>query len=266
MGGSGADTYMGGAGNDMIYADREDTTIDGGSEADGMPGMDTLSFARFMDGDLEDGTGITLNLQTSTTVSNIEHLIGTAETDMLTGRNGLLLRPPRPLREVTAAIRWSVAMVLATPFPMRVPTMMCGLTWAMGLLLMATAGSTARGGHAGGDTISGFENVIGSAYGDDLTARWVMERPGHPGSTLWGLDGDDELEGGAGNDTLEGGAGADELNGGTVTRGTPAESTVPNSAANDADEHLVLCRFGRRRPGEPGGCQRLGRPCRRGRD
>ena len=89
--------------------------------------------------------------------------------------------------------------------------------------------STARGGHAGGDTISGFENVIGSAFGDDLTGR--DGTAGATGSTLWGLAGDDELEGGVGNDTLEGGAGADELNG-TVTRGTPTVAAVPNSAAN----------------------------------
>ena len=57
---------------------------------------------------------------------------------------------------------------------------------------------------------------MGSAYGDDLTA-WI---DGQTGSTLWGLDGDDELEGGAGNDTLEGGAGADEMDGGFRTGGT----------------------------------------------
>ena len=72
--------------------------------------------------------------------------------------------------------------------------------------------TTPRGGHASGDTISGFENVMGSAYGDDLTA--LVGVAGMTGSTLWGLGGDDELEGGLGNDTLEGGAGADELDGG----------------------------------------------------
>ena len=58
--------------------------------------------------------------------------------------------------------------------------MMCGLTWAMGLLNEGT-GSSARGGHAGGDTISGFENVMGSAYGDDLTAMdGVAGKPAAP--------------------------------------------------------------------------------------
>ena len=95
-------------------------------------------------------------------------------------------------------------------------------------------GSSARGGHAGGDEISGFENVIGSAYGDDLTARsgdTDTTTDGIQGSTLWGLGGDDDLEGGPGNDTLEGGAGADELNG-TFTRGAPAVAAVPDSAAS----------------------------------
>ena len=49
------------------------------------------------------------------------------------------------------------------------------------------------GGHAQGDTISGFEDVWGSAHDD----------------TLAGDRGANELNGGAGSDTLTGGAGAD---------------------------------------------------------
>ena len=74
-------------------------------------------------------------------------------------------------------------------------------------------GSSNSGGHANGDTISGFENIKGSAYGDVLTA--LDGTAGATGSTLWGLGGDDNLFGGLGNDTIEGGAGADEMNGGT---------------------------------------------------
>ncbi len=51
-------------------------------------------------------------------------------------------------------------------------------------------------------TISGVENVIGSAYGDALT--------GTSGSNiLFGGDGDDRLIGGAGGDVLNGGSGSD---------------------------------------------------------
>ena len=241
VGGSGDDTYMGGAGNDMIYADRADTTIDGGSEADGMPGMDTLSFARFTDAMLEDGDGIDLDLQTSTTVSNIEHLIGTSEVDELSGTDA------NP--ETIEGGDGGDTLVGGTGTGDTVSYASSDDDVRVNLGDGTTAdgtGSSARGGHAGGDTISEFENVIGSAYGDDLTARsgdTDTTTDGIQGSTLWGLGGDDELEGGAGNDTLEGGAGADELNGGWTADGTTGQNTQMNTlsyADSDAGVRVNL--------------------------
>ena len=63
------------------------------------------------------------------------------------------------------------------------------------------------GGYAEGDTLSGFETVHGSTFGDSLTGDGA-------GNTLRGFNGDDVLDGGAGWDTLEGGNGADQLIGG----------------------------------------------------
>ncbi|WP_373504778.1 beta strand repeat-containing protein [Aestuariivirga sp.] len=60
------------------------------------------------------------------------------------------------------------------------------------------AANTASGGDATGDTISGFENVIGTAFADTIT----------------GDGNDNDLVGGDGNDLLNGGAGGDTLNGG----------------------------------------------------
>ncbi len=71
-------------------------------------------------------------------------------------------------------------------------------------LALATAQS---GGDAEGDKLTGIENVIGSAFNDNLIALIT-------GSTLDGGAGDDKLYGGAGNDTLIGGAGADTIDGG----------------------------------------------------
>jgi Ca2+-binding RTX toxin-like protein len=57
-------------------------------------------------------------------------------------------------------------------------------------------------GGAGTDTLTGVENLIGSGFGDVLTA-------GTGGSVLQGMDGDDTLVSGQGNDTLDGGTGND---------------------------------------------------------
>ena len=60
---------------------------------------------------------------------------------------------------------------------------------------MNLATGAASGGHAAGDTLTGFEAVVGSTLGDTLT-----------GSSLGNT-----LEGGAGGDLLSGGAGTDRL-------------------------------------------------------
>ena len=54
------------------------------------------------------------------------------------------------------------------------------------------------GGDAAGDTLTGFENVIGSSFNDDLI----------------GSNGANFIQGGAGNDVIRGRAGADALDGG----------------------------------------------------
>jgi len=63
------------------------------------------------------------------------------------------------------------------------------------------------GGDAAGDTLTGIENLTGSAYADDL-------RGDGGDNILTGSDGNDYLSGGAGNDQHYGGAGTDTLIGG----------------------------------------------------
>ena len=75
--------------------------------------------------------------------------------------------------------------------------------------------NTASGGHATGDTIANFENVIGSAFDDNITlsGRAGTITAGDGADTLFGGANDDLIYGGAGNDTLSGGAGNDTLSG-----------------------------------------------------
>lgn len=58
-----------------------------------------------------------------------------------------------------------------------------------------TINGSASGGHAGGDTLDGFENLVGSDYADTLT--------GDSGANIIvGGDGGDSLAGGLGNDSI----------------------------------------------------------------
>ena len=102
--------------------------------------------------------------------------------------------------------------------------------------LSPRTGQTASGGHAEGDKISKFENVIGSEYGDALTGdSGPNELKGLGGNdTLTGGGGADTLLGGVGNDTLQGGAGRDSLDGGV------AGQDVVSYRGSDARVRVIL--------------------------
>ncbi|RCW87696.1 calcium-binding protein [Phyllobacterium bourgognense] len=67
---------------------------------------------------------------------------------------------------------------------------------------------SASGGHALGDTaVGGFENLVGSDFGDVLTGNASA-------NIIIGMGGDDDISGGGGNDVLYGGDGVDTIHGG----------------------------------------------------
>ncbi len=81
---------------------------------------------------------------------------------------------------------------------------------------LATTTAQATGG-SGTDTVSGFENLTGSANRDRLDGNSGANtlRGGGGSDTLSGSSGNDALYGDAGNDILGGGTGNDVLRGGT---------------------------------------------------
>ena len=104
---------------------------------------------------------------------------------------------------------------------------------------LAIAGAQVTGD--GSDTLSGIENLVGSAFNDVLTGDAGVNR----------------INGGAGNDTIDGGAGADTLTGGIgndgyvvddagdvvvelLGEGTDAVSASVNYTLTDNVENLVL--------------------------
>ena len=72
-------------------------------------------------------------------------------------------------------------------------------------------GPSSTHGDATGDTLSGIENLTGSAHNDTLAGNGQANAlDGRAGNDLlWGSSGDDLLTGGPGADRLVGGAGTD---------------------------------------------------------
>ncbi|MGZ8578239.1 MAG: calcium-binding protein [Actinomycetota bacterium] len=84
-----------------------------------------------------------------------------------------------------------------------------------------------------GDTLSGFENILGTFFDDDLTgnnvANWIS-----------GFDGDDTISGRTGDDTLIGDLGEDSANGGAGTDACDAETETACEAEPPAGRTIRL--------------------------
>ncbi|MEA1071104.1 M10 family metallopeptidase [Sphingomonas sp. LY160] len=99
---------------------------------------------------------------------------------------------------------------------------------------------------AGTDTLSGIENLVGSAFNDTLTGDANANRidGGSGDDVLNGGGGNDVLIGGAGNDTLDGGDGDDSLLGGegddTLIGGAGVDTAVYSGATVGVTVDLSL--------------------------
>ena len=236
VGGGGDDTYYGGAGSDMIHADAADATINGwletppvddtatadvdeSTEAANDPmAVDTVSYAR-VENETETGVGTTGSPLTlgGTVITNVENIIGTQYDDFLTGDAGNNVIEGGAGRDTLVGGDGMDTLSYASSD-----------SWVR--VTLTDAAATVSRGHARGDNATGFENVMGSAYDDELTGNGAA-------NVLTGGAGDDELDGMGGNDTLEGGAGADELDGGytfTTAGDMNSEANTLSYASSDA--------------------------------
>ena len=204
-GGPGIDSYEGGPGSDIIHVDNHDVfsidddgaysarteedVIDGGENPGGSENSDTLSFEDWVDTTHRDGVTVDLSAETVTyrgvtstrVYNNIEHIIGSRYDDTLTGDDGDNVIEGRD-GDDTLDGRGNSATGGDT---------VSYRSSDDGVTVSLVSGFTLEGGHAAGDDISNFENIIGSGHADTLT----------------GDTGDNVIEGLAGNDTLDGGTG-----------------------------------------------------------
>ena len=223
-GGAGVSTFVGLGGNDTLNGTAGNEYIDGGDGDDtltGAGGLDTLvggsgndtlngvgSMGR-MDGgpdedtaDFSSGGAVTVNLTTQSasggrTIVNIENVTGSAQADTLTGdanANKLTgnagndtLEGGGGADELDGGAGADTASYAGS---------------RAGVTVDLSSTTAQSGGHAQGDTLTGIENVTGSAHADTLTGT-------SSANVLKGSGGNDILEGGDGGDTLNGGDGSD---------------------------------------------------------
>jgi Ca2+-binding RTX toxin-like protein len=183
----GNDTLVGNGGDDSLSGEGGDDVLDGGDGADrlvGGDGLDTIHGGIGNDS-VDAGTGNDLvfgeaghdNIYGGTGVDTInggdgnDTIEGAVGADTIIGGAGI----------DTAVYAGSAAAVSVN---------------------LATGAMS--GGDAAGDTLTGIEQVMGSAFADTLTGDANA-------NTLWGLGGGDVLTGGGGGDALKGGVGADRF-------------------------------------------------------
>src|SRR5262249_17411669 len=163
-----ANVITGNSGNNVIAG------LGGADILDGGGGTDTATYATSSAGvnvSLMTGLGIGGDAE-GDSLSNFENLTGSGFSDTLEGNSGAnVLNGGTGID--TVSYEHAIAAVTVN---------------------LATTSAQNTGG-AGSDSLSNFENLLGSAFNDTLT----------------GSGGANTIDGGAGNDTLKGGGGADVL-------------------------------------------------------
>ncbi|HEX9965298.1 MAG TPA: M10 family metallopeptidase C-terminal domain-containing protein [Allosphingosinicella sp.] len=186
----------GGEGNDFLQGTIANDVLSGGD------GNDTASFAYAFSGGSTTGVTVDLNVQGvaqntvaagSDTLTGIENLVGSSLNDTLTGNGGDNVIEGGSGNDALAGGGGVDTASYAGGT--------AGVTVSLGL-----QGSAQNTVTAGSDTLSGFENLLGSAFTDTLTGDSAA-------NTLSGGAGDDTLNPGANAagavDLLDGGAGSD---------------------------------------------------------
>ncbi|KQW78757.1 peroxidase family protein [Brevundimonas sp. Root1279] len=210
-GGGGADVLLGMAGNDTLRGGLGALNQLQGGLGDDVYVLDVNDTVVELAGEGVDRIETTLAVRT--VAANVENLtytgggafigIGNALANVITGGGGNDILSGRGGNDSLiggGGVDWATYVAVAA-----------GVTVNLALQ------TASNDGEGGVDSLTGFENVTGSAFADSLTggAGANTLNGGAGGDTLWGLDGADILLGQLGNDTLRGGSGAaNQLQGG----------------------------------------------------
>ncbi len=109
---------------------------------------------------------------------------------------------------------------------------------AAGIVINLSLTTAQNTGGSGIDTISSFENIIGSAFADTLSGNAGVNiiNAGAGNDLIYGYDGNDTLLGGDGSDQIWGWTGNDRIEGGNgddVLAGEAGDDTIYGGVGND---------------------------------
>ena len=200
---------------DILTGNTGDNIIEGGAGADTIDGGAGTDFVSYVHA----AAGITASLATPAsntgdaagdTYSNIEGFIGTSFADTLIGNSSdnVIDGGDGQINDVLTGNGGTDTV--------RYTSLTTSLASSVGQTInLLTSTSTGAGGT---DSITGFTNVIGSAFNDTIT-----------GNTA-----DNVLEGGAGSDALDGGAGTDTASYEHAAAGVTVNLVTPASNGGEA--------------------------------
>jgi Ca2+-binding RTX toxin-like protein len=234
-GGAGNDILLGGADTDSLVGGDGSDYLDGGSEFDVADyGASTSAVTVGLDGSI--GIGGTAQ---GDTLLNIESIIGSAFDDVLTGGS------VDDRLDGGAGNDRLIGSAGADQIIGSAGVDTADYSLSGGSIAVALTGAAGTAGDAAGDTLSGIERVLGSAFADSISGAAgddILEGNGGAdilygaggNDTLLGISGVDTLYGQAGNDALDGGTGDDILNGGAGGDALDGGSGIDTADYSDA--------------------------------
>lgn len=242
------DLISGNGGNDLLYGGRGNDRLHGGAGSDtlfGGPGGDTLIGGTGTDtaSYYDSSAAVSVSLITRTayggdawgdTLTSIENLTGSIFDDELVGDNGVNVLDGFYGNDLLRGLGGGDALRGGAGIDT------ASYLWSPAGVYVSLFDGRTSGGDAAGDTLSGIENLQGSAYLD------ILEGDGGA-NVLEGFGGIDALRGLGGNDVLHGDDGNDELTGGLGLDAFVFDTWL-NSATNVdrvidfsvADDHIRL--------------------------
>jgi Ca2+-binding RTX toxin-like protein len=216
-GGNGDDLFWGNDGNDTLFGGSGNDTFYGGAGEDfffGEFGNDTVNYASATQAqnsffgwngvyvNLEDGLGGEISGTTLDHYSSIENVTGSNFNDGIIGDDNANVIRGLGGDDFIVGQGGGDTLIGGDGIDT------VSYYGSSARVVVDLLSSTASGGDATGDVISGFENVNGSELNDILSGS-------NGANVLKGSGGADTINGRGGNDTIDGGAGNDRLTGGT---------------------------------------------------